>query len=104
MVIDLGQTRTFSKAYYYQMFSDGKTTHAAMDVSTTIRGYADAGWTSVHTEQVLLNGNTTTPTTTADLIVNFTPVTGRYVRLQLRNDGRYGSGYYIELFKVKIFE
>jgi len=104
MVIDLGQTRTFSKAHYFQMFSDGKTTHAAMDISATLRGYADAGWTPVHAEQLMANGNDSNPSTTADLIASFNPVTGRYVRLQLRNDGRYGSPSYIELFKVKIFE
>jgi hypothetical protein len=104
MVIDLGQSRTFTKAFYYQMFSDGKTTHAAMDVSTVLRGYADAGWTSVHSELLLGNGNGTVPTQSADLIATFPSVTGRYVRLQLRNDGRYGSQSYVELFKIKIFE
>jgi formylglycine-generating enzyme required for sulfatase activity len=104
VVIDLGQIRTFSRVLYYQMFSDGKTTHAAMDISTTLRGYDDAGWTPVHAEQLLANGDGTNPTTTADLIATFPPVTGRYVRLQLRNDGRYGSEGYVELFKVKIFE
>lgn len=33
IVIDLGQTRTFTQARYYQTFSDGKTTHAALDYS-----------------------------------------------------------------------
>jgi hypothetical protein len=104
MVIDLGQNRTFSKAFYYQMFSDGKTTHASMDISSTLRSYSDGGWTSVHPESKLANGNNNVQSSRADMAVSFAPVTGRYIRLKLRNDGSYSQSAYTELFKVKIFQ
>jgi titin len=109
LVIDLGQSRTFTRAVYYQMFSDGKTTHAAMDYSTTLRTYSDSGWTVAHAEGALDNVDRSVNTsnvlsgTQGNLVSDFTAVTARYIRLRLRNTGAFGDGNYLELYKVKVF-
>lgn len=98
IVIDLGQSRTFSRVRYYQMFSDGKTTHAALDYSTSLRQYSDAGWTQAHTFLALDNSETSTGVTTT-----FTAVTARYVRVRIYNSGAFGSTTFTELFNIKLF-
>ncbi|NBX24262.1 MAG: hypothetical protein EBR52_09245, partial [Microbacteriaceae bacterium] len=109
LVIDLGQSRTFNRAVYYQMFADGKTTHAAMDYSTSLLTYSDAGWTQAHAEGALDNVDRTGLTTgllsgtQGNLVSDFSTVTARYVRLRLRNTGAFNDPYYVELYKLKLF-
>jgi hypothetical protein len=100
MVIDLGQLRVFNQARYYQTFSDGKTTHAALDISTSgnLETRTSANWTNVHGFNYLDNSETST-----GIAVNFTTVQARYIRLRLYNNGDYASPSYIELYNFKLF-
>lgn len=100
IVIDLGQLRVFNHARYYQTFSDGKTTHAALDISSSgnLETRTSANWTQVHGFNYLDNSSTST-----GIAVNFTTVQARYIRLRLYNDGTYSSGSYVELYNFKLF-
>lgn len=106
-VVDLGATQTFNLAQVYQMFSDGKTTHVRgfyhPSTSSTPPSLTDAGWIEMFPETligagVLSGSNVTQPTN-----INFNSTTARYVRFYARNDGRYGSGSYIETRSIKLF-
>lgn len=102
IVIDLGQSRTFNQARYYQMFSDGKTTHAALDISSSgnLETRTSANWTQIHAFTVLDNSSTSD-----GVAANFTSTTARYIRLRIYNDTSlgYGSAGYTELYNVKLF-
>ena len=100
MVIDLGQVRTFNSARYYQMFSDGKTTHAALDVSSSgnLEVRTSPNWTQVHGFAALDNSSTS-----EGVGVPFAPATARYLRLRLYNNGIYGFTNYTELYSFKLF-
>lgn len=98
IVIDLGQHRTINNARYYQMFSDGKTTHTALDYSTTLQSRTGGGWTQLHDYSLLDNSNTST-----GISVSFNPTVARYLRLRLYNDARYDSASYTELYNFKLF-
>ena len=100
VIFDLGQVRTFNLASYYQMFSDGKTTHAALDISSTgnLETRTSANWTQVH-DYVLLDNSSTSDGAQA----TFSPQTSQYIRLRIYNDGRYGDGSYTELYHMKLF-
>lgn len=110
VVVDLGQSRTFNRAIYYQMYSDGKTTHARLDYSTTLLNYYDAGWTQAHAEGALddldRSGYTTNllSGTQGNLVSDFPYVTARYVRLGLRNTGAFSNSGYVELYHFKLFD
>jgi hypothetical protein len=100
LVVDLGQTRTFNMARYYQMFSDGKATHAALDISSNnqLNTRLSTSWTEAH-GYVLLDNLYTSDGVSA----TFSPITARYLRLRLYNDGRYGNTSYTELYNFKLF-
>lgn len=100
MVIDLGAVRTFNMARYYQTFHDGKTTHAALDVSSSgnLETRSSPNWSQVHGFSLLDNVSTS-----QGMAVTFPAVTARYVRIRLYNDGRYGSSSYTELYGFKLF-
>jgi len=100
LVVDLGQTRTFNVARYYQMFSDGKTTHVALDISSNnqLNNRSSQLWTQVHDYTLLDNSSTSDGVASV-----FSSITARYLRLRLYNDGRYGSTLYTELYSFKLF-
>jgi predicted component of type VI protein secretion system len=99
IVIDLGQTRTFNRANYYQMFSDGKTTHAALDISATGSLQTRTGsWTQVHSFVLLDNSDTS-----QGVVATFSSTTARYIRVRIYNDGRYGDTSYTELYNIKLY-
>ena len=100
IVIDLGQTRTFTTSIYYQMFSDGKTTHAALDISSNnqLNTRLSTSWTQIH-DYVLLDNDATSNGTS----VQFSQVSARYLRLRIYNDGRYGNRSFTELYNFKLF-
>src|SRR5574343_614585 len=100
IVIDLGQQRTFNHARYYQTFSDGKTTHAALDVSSSgnLETRTSTNWAQIHGFNALDDSGTS-----QGIGVNFAVTTARYIRLRIYNDGRYGSTGYTELFNFKLF-
>jgi hypothetical protein len=100
IVIDLGQIRTFNHVRYYQMFSDGKTTHAALDISSdgNLNIRTSENWTEVSGFTLLDNSTTST-----GVGVDFATQTARYIRLRIYNDGRYFSSSYTELYNFKLF-
>jgi hypothetical protein len=100
IIIDLGQTRTFNHARYYQTFSDGKTTHAALDVSSSgnLETRTSSNWTQVHAFVALDNSSTSD-----GVGVTFTKTTARYIRLRIYNDGSFSFGSYTELYNFKLF-
>jgi hypothetical protein len=100
IVIDLGQIRTFNHVRYYQMFSDGKTTHAALDVSSdgNLNIRTSANWTEVSGFTLLDNSSTST-----GVGVDFATQTARYIRLRIYNDGRYFNNSFTELYNFKLF-
>lgn len=100
IVIDLGQSRTFNQARYYQMFSDGKATHVALDVSSSnnLETFSSGNWTQIHDYNILDNDSNSN-----GIAVNFSNITARYLRVRVYNDGRYGDGSYTELYNIKLF-
>jgi hypothetical protein len=100
IVIDLGQIRTFNHARYYQMFSDGKTTHAALDISSngSLNTRTSINWTQIHPFVLLDNNSTSNGVGTS-----FVQQTARYLRLRIYNDERYGDSGYTELYNFKLF-
>jgi hypothetical protein len=100
IVIDLGQVRTFNTSIFYQMFSDGKTTHGALDISSSgnLEIRTSANWTAVHGFTLLDDSETSSGVATT-----FTSTSARYIRLRMYNDARYGWGGYTELYNFKLF-
>jgi hypothetical protein len=87
-------------AKYYQMFSDGKTTHVALDISSNnqLNTRSSPLWTQVHGYVLLDNSSTSNGVSSV-----FSPITARYLRLRLYNDGRYGYTSFTELYNFKLF-
>lgn len=107
VIVDLGAERTFNKAYGYQTFSDGRTTHLGMayapaGVSYTASDsrltYSSASWITIFSDKLM-----TDATSGYNLEQIFSPVTTRYIRVDAANDGRYGQNGYIEIYNVKVF-
>lgn len=101
IVVDLGRVRNFSSARYYQTFSDGKATHAALDVSTTgnLETRTSANWREVHGWTMLDDSSTSD-----GVAANFPTQSARYLRIRLYNSGIYGSTSYTELYSFKLFD
>ena len=108
LVIDLGAATAFDRLQIYQMFSDGKTTHVRFAThpatGATPPPATDAGWAPITAGFELVGpgaiaGNTVTQPT----VVTYASRTTRYLRVEARNDGRYGSGNYLELRALKMF-
>jgi Secretion system C-terminal sorting domain len=108
LVIDLGTTRSIDLAQIYQMYSDGKTTHAQIyahpDISSSAPDHLDSGWFSLAAESVIGAGELNGDTVTLPTDISLTPVNTRYVKLHLRNDGSLGDSGYIELRSIKFFQ
>lgn len=101
IVIDLGISRTFNMARYYQSFFTGKITHAALDISSSggLESRTSPNWTEAHSYVLCDNSNTSNGT-----VATFAKKTARFIRVRLYNDGRYGGSnteiYLFKLFKV----
>lgn len=100
----------FNDARVFQMYSDGKATQLRLavhpDRSDSAPAWDDAGWETVTGFEELREGTDVF----ADGIVAESPaqlLTGpqvtRYVRVEVRNDGSFDGGDYIELRSVKLF-
>jgi hypothetical protein len=98
MVIDLGEVCVFNKSYYYQTFADGKTTHARLKKSDTLRTRTDSGWELVHDWVTLLN-NTSGDSANAA----FSNTSARYIMVEMYNNGTLGDPSYTELYNIKLF-
>ena len=106
LVVDLQATRTLARFVVFQMFSDGKTTHAYFyshaSTSATPPANTDAGWVLKGGGAIgvgATNGSVITSPTTFTV----TPFTSRYIKIRALNDGTQTSGSYIELKGVKAF-
>lgn len=95
VIIDLGRTRVFNVAYFYQANSDGRTTFAEIAVSDTPQGYAASGW------KVVTSTNLSATDYTGQR-VGFPAISGRYVRLGAANTYASYSGY-VELHGLQLF-
>ena len=106
-VVDLGATQTFNLAQVYQMFSDGKTTHVRgfyhPSNATTAPSITDAGWVEMFPETLVGPGAISGNNVTQPTEITFNSTSARYVRFYVRNDGRYGSGTWIETRSIKLF-
>jgi hypothetical protein len=106
LVIDLGSVKFIDKFQIYQMFSDGKATHAEIFYhpnTSTAPISTDGGWISSAAETTVgagsISGNTVSNPTT----VNFGQISTRFIKVHVRNDGTLGFPNYIELRSLKIF-
>gem|GEM_PF-513094 len=106
-VVDLGATQNFNLAQVYQMFSDGKTTHVRgfyhPSTAATAPSITDAGWIEMFPETVVGAGVYSGNNVTQPTEITFGSTSARYVRFYVRNDGRYGSGTWIETRSIKLF-
>ena len=109
LVIDLQQERTLDHFSVFQMFSDGKATHIQFfrhsAIGATPPLASDSAWSAVAAESVIdaglndmANNRIANPTK-----ITVPAFTTRYLRIAVRNDGRYLSPGYIELKGVKAF-
>jgi len=108
MVIDLGQIRTLNTSYVFQMFSCGKVTHARFwghpNTSGPAPDFNDTGWYMIFdfkpiTEGQLLGNEVFNPTK-----IQFLLQQTRFMKLEFKNDGRFGNPDYIEVRNVKLFK
>ncbi|PKQ46938.1 T9SS type A sorting domain-containing protein [Confluentibacter flavum] len=108
LVIDLGTAKNIDLAQIYQMYSDGKTTHAQIyahvNITSSAPDHLDSGWFSLGAESVIGDGELNNNTVTLPTDISLTQISTRYIKLHLRNDGRYGSSGYIELRSIKLFQ
>jgi hypothetical protein len=117
LVIDLtcikGETHTLRRFTVFQMVSDGTTSgiqisaHTSKDVAPV---FSDPGWIVVLSWKdvgpAVLDGNppgadANGNTVKCSLEATIQAVTTRYLKLELRNDGRTGHPGYIELRQIK---
>lgn len=106
LVIDLGSVKLIDKFQIYQMFSDGKSTHAEIFYHTntsTVPISTDSGWTSSAAEVVVGAGSISGNTVSLPTVVNFGQISTRFIKVHVRNDGTIGFPNFIELRSLKIF-
>lgn len=96
MVIDLGQTRTFDTAYFYQANSDGRVTYAEIATHTSPVGHSAAGW-------VVRGSVSISETDFSPKRVNFGTASARYVRVGVKHDGTVFPNY-VELHGFQLFD
>lgn len=103
-------TVSFSEARIFQMFSDGKTTHARLavhaDIGDTPPAWDDAGWAEITSGFVAVGAGATADlglTVSDPSVFAVGSQTTRYVRVEVMNDGTHGGVDYIELRSIKLF-
>ena len=106
LVVDMQVVRTLARFVVFQMFSDGKTTHAYFyshpSTSATAPANTDAGWVLVGGGAIGV-GATSGSVVTSPTTFTMTPFTSRYIKLRAQNDGTQLNPSYIELKGVKAF-
>lgn len=95
VVIDLGQSRVFNTAYFYQANGDGRSTSGQIAVSDTLLPYASTSWN-------VLGSKTLNTSDFGPQALRFTAASGRYVRLGVANAGPLFPGY-VELHGLQLF-
>eukprot|EP00698_Gefionella_okellyi_P024372 TRINITY_DN8573_c0_g1_i1.p1 TRINITY_DN8573_c0_g1~~TRINITY_DN8573_c0_g1_i1.p1 ORF type:complete len:468 (-),score=51.35 TRINITY_DN8573_c0_g1_i1:56-1327(-) len=110
LVVDMLKPRRIGMFSAFQMYSDGKCTHmeifAHPRLSEPCPQPTDPEWYSVGAEQVMnhpLEDDLPEQAVSPAHKWTVTPFTSRYLRINARNDGRYGDGYYIEFKGLKAF-
>jgi len=111
VVIDLGTTRNFNSLRVFQMFSDGKVTHAEIyahsNTGSSMPAYNTSGWTRKGSSVVGAGARDpsgcSSPCVGDPTVISFASTSARYVKLIFRNDGRHGNSSYIEVGGVKLF-
>ncbi len=111
IVIDLGESRTFTSLEIFQMRqSDGSVSQAELFVNGTMGDVwpvqTDEDWRSVAAAPVAAGEDQTGTgpyTNTAVTTFDFDATASRYVMLQFQNDGSTGPADYIEVAGVKLF-
>ncbi len=107
LVVDMQQVRTLARFVVFQMFSDGKTTHAYFyshpSTSATPPTNTDAGWVLRGGGAVGAGATNASTTVTSPTTFTMTPFTSRYIKIRAQNDGTLLSPSYIELKGVKAF-
>ena len=109
IIVDLGAEYTFNKAYAYQSFTVyGRTTHIGLSyapagVSYTATDsrltYSSNTWVQIFSNEIVSNDNNGS----FNMEKSFSSVTTRYVRVTVKNDGRYGLPNWLELYNLKLF-
>ena len=108
LVVDLLDVRTIDRFSVFQMFSDGKTTHIQFfkhSATVSAPDYTDTGWVAVEDERVVDAGlnDSTLGRIASPTKISVTAFSTRFLKISVRNDGRYGGSDYIELKGVKAF-
>ena len=110
-------TIAFDEARVFQMFSDGKLTHLRLAThpatGDTAPAWDDAGWVTVTGFEEISAGTELGTEEDGDdewhavedpTVIAITPrASTRYLRVEARNDGRYGYETYTELRSLKLF-
>ena len=111
IIIDLGETKNIVGFDLFQMFSDGKATHAQIfahnDLSATLPTQTGAGWTEVTSGMTALgagelNGSQYGGDISKPLRLPLSsPLTVRYLKVHAQNNGCLGSQSYIEVRSIR---
>ncbi len=107
LVVDMQAVRTLARFAVFQMFADGKATHAYFyshaSTSATPPGNTDGGWVLQGGGVIGAGATNGTTTVTSPTPFTMTPFISRYIKIRAQNDGSLGSSGYIELKGVKAF-
>lgn len=115
LVLDLGASTAFNDIKVFQKFSSGKVTHTRAFIhgstSSTAPLHTDTSWVPLANESVIGPGSTGyngLRTSDASIIslptaISFPEATSRYIKLEFRNTGLYGSSGWLEVGGIKIF-
>lgn len=111
IIIDLGEAKTIVGFDLFQMFSDGKTTHAQIfahsDLGATLPAQLEAGWTEVTSGMTALGAGELTGSQYGGSVSRplrlplSSPLTVRYLKVHTQNNGCLGSQSYTELRSIR---
>jgi PKD repeat protein/sugar lactone lactonase YvrE len=111
LIVDLLTLRSLDRFSIFQMFSgSGKTTHVQLfrhaELSDTPPELLDTGWWPVRDEIVVAAGtnqHVSNQRIADPTLLSTQPFATRYLKIMVRNDGRYGNPSWIELKGIKGF-
>lgn len=111
ILIDLGEPKTIVGFDIFQMFSDGKATHAQIfahsDLSATLPTQTGAGWTEVTSGMTALGAGELTGSQYGGAISRplrlplSSPLTVRYLKVHAQNNGCLGNQSWTELRSIR---
>ncbi len=107
LVVDLQQMRNIRFINVFQMFSDGKITHIAIDGHAETGDVApdvlDESWGEI-LEKSLIGAGGNGGSYGYDPTKFTVNASTRYVKIMAYNDGSYGNSGYIEIKGIKMYE